>query len=131
LSLSTALLLSSKVDGECREKEPKHGLMNCVHSLVKKTKYNECGPFISPLLMTPMKDNEWAHSIKTLPHNNLQKNGLFCRRTQWICSAWQKAAQCKTEWLYTLGWLLLCCPLPAFVIARHRGTVDTLVVGHF
>jgi hypothetical protein len=30
-----------KVDGKHRQKEQKHGLMNGVHSLVKKTKCNE------------------------------------------------------------------------------------------
>jgi hypothetical protein len=38
--------------------------MNGVHSLVKITKCNEWDPIISPLLMTPTMDNEWANSIK-------------------------------------------------------------------
>jgi hypothetical protein len=51
-------------------------------------------------------DNEWGPFNKKLYHTTItQKMSLFClfcRRTQWICSAPQTAEQSRTEWTFTV-----------------------------
>ncbi len=50
-----------------------------------------------------MMDNEWGPFNKKLYHTTIkQKTRLFCRRTQWICSVRQTAAQCRTKLYITL-----------------------------
>jgi hypothetical protein len=78
-------------------------LMNGVHSVVKKMN-NEWGPFISPSLITPMMDNEWAHSMNTIPYNNEKMWFILPQNTMDLfCMADRRAIQIRMAYTIYLS----------------------------